>query len=416
MRSAPLLLSACLAATVHAAPDEDALGRASGYPFEHLHPGFSLFTESLKIGAFSHMDEIFPRRIVRAPPQASPLPRGAALPAGFTYPWEGRQLTVDDLLARQRITGLLVLKDGAIVLERYQYQRGGQHRLASFSMAKTVLGLLVGIAQEEGRIDSLDDAAERYAPELRGSAWGPVTVRNLLRMSSGAKWDESVAPGLQSDGARLALESFFQRGSGGARAVNWVKDAVAPQGTRFQYSSGESFALGVVLRGAIGRPLADYLSERLWQPLGAEAEASWLIDRSGMEAGNCCLNATLRDYGRLGMLLANDGQWQGRQLVSREYLLDATDAARQPAHLKPRTATPFFGYGYQTWIYPYRTRTFQARGLFGQELIVQPEAKLVVVITSALQAANTPSAVFVERNYFVGSLLQAFGGRADVYR
>jgi CubicO group peptidase (beta-lactamase class C family) len=118
----------------------------------------------------------------------------------------------------------------------------------------------------------------------------------------------------------------------------------------------------------------------------------------------------------LGLLLASDGEVDGKQIVPREFVLDATDPLRQPDHLKPRKATQFFGYGYQTWLYPYRTRTFQARGLFGQEIVVQPSSHVVVVITSALRTPDMPSDIFVERNYFVGAILKALGGQADVYR
>jgi CubicO group peptidase (beta-lactamase class C family) len=416
-RQAPLpaLILALAAGLASAAPDEEALGKAQGYPVQSNGPAFSMFKEEFKVGTFSHMDKVFWPRMVKAAAVPSALPAGDPLPA-LTYPFEGNNYTVEDFLARQRITGLLVIRDGKVVLERYQYERRPEMRLASFSMAKTVIGLLAGIAVRDGLIASLDDPAEKYARELKGSAWGPVTIRNLLRMSSGVKWSDKVAPGLSSDGARLAVESFYQRGRGGASAVSWVKDSDHAQGTHFNYNSAETFALGVVLRAAIKRDLGDYLAEKIWQPMGAEADATWLIDASGLEAGNCCLNARLRDYGRLGVLLANDGLWNGRELVPREFLLDATDAARQPEYLRPRKASPFFGYGYQAWLYPYRTRTFQARGLFGQELIVQPESKVVIVIASALKSADVPNDIFVERNYFTGAVLKALGGKTDLYR
>lgn len=414
-RSLIALLLACHAAMAMAEMDEQILGKADSYPVQRFGPAFSMFKEEFKIGTFSHMEKVFwPRTISTS--SASALPLHESPPANIAYTYEGQKLTVDDLLARQRITGLLILKDGKIVLERYQYDRTAGHRLASFSMAKTVVALLVGVALREGHIASLDDTAEKYAPDLKGSAWAPVTIRNLLRMSSGAKWNDKVMPGVTTDGAKLAAESFYQRGRGGASAVSWVKDVAYPQGTAFNYNSAETFVLGVVLRGAIKKDLAAYLSEKIWKPMGAESDASWLIDSSGLEAANCCINATLRDYGRLGMLLANDGMWNGRELIPKDFVLDATDSERQPDYLKPRKATPYFGYGYQTWLYPYRTRTFQARGLFGQELIVQPESKIVVVMTAALKTADTPGNISVERNTFLGSLLTVLGGRADLYR
>ena len=261
-----------------------------------------------------------------------------------------------------------------------------------------MVGLLVGIALGEGRIASLEDRATKYAPDLRDTAFANASISDLLRMSSGSRWSDQVVAGQATDIAELTAATYYRRGKGGASSLQRVRDTAAPPGTMFNYSSADTFALGLVLRGAIRGDLAAYAAEKLWQPLGAESAASWLTDSSGAEAAFCCINARLRDYGRLGLLLAHDGEAGGRQVVPREFLLDATDAARQPEYLKPRRATPFFGYGYQIWLYPYRTRTFQARGLFGQELIVQPSSRIVVVMTSALRTPDTPSEIFVERN------------------
>lgn len=404
-----------LSSFAHAAPDEGVLGKDRGYPIQRFGPAFTMFAEEFKVGTFSHMDKVLWPRTIKASPSPSSLVKAQRVP-DISYPFENETFTLDDFMDRQRVTGLLIIKDNSIVVERYQYDRKQDMRLASFSMAKTVAALLVGVAQGEGLITSLDDTAEKYSPDLKNSAWGQITIRNLLRMSSGVKWSDTVSPGLESDGAKLAAQSFYQRGRGGASAVSWVKESVSPQATVFNYNSAETFVLGVVLRAAIKRDLSEYLSEKIWQPIGAESDASWLIDYSGLEAANCCMNATLRDYGRLGILLANDGSWNGKQLVPREFVLDATDAERQPDFLKPRKANQFFGYGYQTWLYPYRTRTFQARGLFGQELIVQPESKVVIVITSVLKNANTTPEIFVERNFFTGAVIKALGGKTDLYR
>ena len=418
MASARALLAVpllALAAHATAAPDEEALGRGDDYPWQALTPGFSLFAERYKVGNFTHMERIFWPRAIAASPRPRALTR-AAEELRVTYPFAGRELTVDDLLARQRIMGLIVLQGDTIVLERYQYGRSERDRFTSFSMAKTVTGLLVGIAQRDGAIASLDDKAREYAPDLAGTAYADASIRDLLRMSSGARWSDRAVPGQVTDIGRLTGDTYYRRGAGGAVALDRVRESVAPPGTTFNYSSAETFALALALRGAIRTDLATYMSERLWKPLGAESAASWLTDASGMEAAYCCINATLRDYARLGLLLAADGEHEGRAVVPREFLLDATDAERQPDHLKPRRASQFFGYGYQAWIYPFRTRTFQARGLFGQELIVQPASKAVIVIVSANASADTPNDVFVERNYFVGAVLKALGGRADVYR
>jgi CubicO group peptidase (beta-lactamase class C family) len=415
IRAFALAVLMSIATSAAAQPDAAELGAGSGYPFAHLDAGFSLFADRYKIGNFTNMERIFwPRRI-----EAAALPRALSSSAQelqVRYPYGGAQYGVDDLLARQRIMGLLVLKGDTIVLERYQYGRGPGDKFASFSMAKTITGLLVGIALREGAIRSLDDRADAYAPDLRGTVYAGASIRTLLRMSSGARWSDRAVPGADTPIARLTGDTYYRRGAGGSAAISEVREVAAPPDTKFNYSSAETFALGLVLRGAVKRDLATFASRALWQPLGAESAASWLTDASGMEAAFCCINATLRDYGRLGLLLAADGEFRGTSVVPRDYLLDATEASRQPEYLKPRRATPFFGYGYQTWIYPFRTRTFQARGLFGQELIVQPDSGVVIVIASALKTGDIPDDIQIERNYFVGAVLKALGGRADVYR
>jgi CubicO group peptidase (beta-lactamase class C family) len=148
--------------------------------------------------------------------------------------------------------------------------------------------------------------------------------------------------------------------------------------------------LGLVLRAATGRRPAEYLQERMWQPIGAEADATWLIDRSGQEATFCCLNAVLRDYARLGLLLAHGGNWRGRQLIPAAWIMDATTVRADQPHLQPRTATPFFGYGYQTWILPGERRMFAFLGVRGQAIYVDPQSRLVMVHTAVRKQSVDP--------------------------
>jgi len=140
-----------------------------------------------------------------------------------------------------------------------------------------------------------------------------------------------------------------------------------------------------VLRAAIGKPITDYLGEKIWQQIGTEADASWIIDGTGQEATFCCFNAVLRDYARLGRLLAHDGAWEGRQLIPRQWLLDATTVQPTEGYLAPRVARPFFGYGYQVWIFPGEQRRFALLGIRGQMILVDPASKLVMVHTAVRQ-------------------------------
>jgi CubicO group peptidase (beta-lactamase class C family) len=164
----------------------------------------------------------------------------------------------------------------------------------------------------------------------------------------------------------------------------------APSGTKFYYASVENQVLGLVLRSAVGRPVADYLQEKIWAPIGAEADATWLIDRSGQEVTFCCINAVLRDYARLGLLLAHDGNWRGRQIIPVAWIEDATRVPPDQPHLRPGTATPSFGYGYQVWILPGERRMFALLGVRGQAIFVDPASRLVMVHTAVRKQARDP--------------------------
>ncbi len=156
----------------------------------------------------------------------------------------------------------------------------------------------------------------------------------------------------------------------------------APPGTQWHYASAETEVLGLVLRAAIGESVAGYLHDRIWGAIGTEADASWAMDGTGQEATFCCFNATLRDYARLGRLLAYDGAWEGRQLIPQQWVLDATTVPPASGYLAPGAATPYFGYGYQVWILPGAQRRFALLGLRGQVILVDPASKLVMVHTA----------------------------------
>jgi CubicO group peptidase (beta-lactamase class C family) len=184
----------------------------------------------------------------------------------------------------------------------------------------------------------------------------------------------------------LARFSIARNAVGNIDALRAFKIREAEQGTRFHYASSETVVLGVLLRAVTGMGLSEYLTKRLWQPMGAEADATWVRTSDGLESALGSFNAILRDYGRLGVLLANDGVIGARRVVPKDYLLDATDAHRQPDAFAPRRATPYFGYGYQFWIFPGEKRRFALLGVYGQAILVDPELKLVMVLTAA--AAN----------------------------
>jgi CubicO group peptidase (beta-lactamase class C family) len=240
--------------------------------------------------------------------------------------------------------------------------------------------MLIGIAISEGRIRSVDDLAAAYVPALADTEYGRTSLRHLLEMSSGVRFVEKYSG--TDDAARLFAETVIQTGAGGVEAVKPYNARYRRAGTLFAYASVETQVLGLVLRSAVGRPVTDYLQEKIWEPMGAEADATWLIDRSGQEATYCCLNAVLRDYARLGLLLAHDGRLGDRQIIPESWLHAATTVPADSWHLKPYAATPYFGYGYQTWIFPGKRRMFALLGLHGQAIFVDPSSRLVMVHTA----------------------------------
>ena len=386
---AVVLLGLALCLPLHAEPDEERLGKPLGYP---LGEAGSWYSNPYRVGSWSALNRvpgILSRNVARAA-TPSPLPQAKDAPA-IHYRYRNIGYTLADYLERQRATSLLILKNGEIVAEHYRYGRREDARFLSFSMAKSVTSLLVGMAQARGHIASLDDPAETYVPALAGSPYGATTVRQLLRMSSGLTFTERYDG--KDDIARLSRATSGARGAGTpAEVLRSITDRHSPAGEKFVYASAETDVLGRVLAGATGRNMAELTQEWLWQPIGAEHDAYWRVSVDGQEQAYGAFNASLRDWGRLGLLLANDGKVQGangaQQILPLDYLLDATDPARQPTAFRPRKATPYFGYGYQFWLFPMRERSFAMQGIHGQTLFVQPASGIVLVMTSAWEQAS----------------------------
>lgn len=376
-----------------AAPDEAAHGAGQGYP---VGDRASWYRPPHLVGSLTAMDRLFPTRRVAASGPVRPLPRADQEPA---WPF------VDDYLDRHPATGLLVLRDGRILFERYRYGRRAEDRFTTFSVAKTVVGLAVGIALAEGRIGSLDDPVDRYDARLADTAWAGVAIRHVLTMSSGVRFDETYDR-TDTDIARLSRAWTRQQGSL-AEALRRHKERHAPPGSEFRYASADTQVLAQVLVAATGRPLADYVGDRLWGPMGAEDDAAWVLDATGMEAGYCCLSARLRDWGRLGQLLLEGGERDGRAVVPADWVRASTTVREADRHLRPRVATPYLGYGHQVWILP-DALGFALLGVRGQAIYVHPSRRLVMVQTAVWPSAREP-ALAAQRDAFWRALVRAAG-------
>lgn len=358
-------------------PDAEAYGASRNYPLGTI---ADRTKQDYMVATFSNFDKLLPAHAVAPPAEPSPLARSCD-GGEWRYEFEGERRTIEQYLARHPTTGLLIARDSAILLERYQYGRRDTDRLLSNSMVKTMVAMLVGIAIKEGKIRSIEDRAQDYVPEMKGSAYGETTLRALLTMSSGIAFSERY------DGTDDAFAfSRDLRRSDLPNAANLLRrysTRAAPPETKFAYAGSQTETLGLVLMAATGKRLADYLSEKIWKPMGAEDEASWTVDGHNQEQAYCCFAARLRDYARFGLLLARNGGG----LIPEAWVIEATSAP-EGSFRAPRVATPFYGYGYQTWIMPAKRRMFAMLGTNGQAIFVDPASKLVLVHTAVRLKPN----------------------------
>jgi CubicO group peptidase (beta-lactamase class C family) len=422
--SLALGLGCCVLSPAAAEPDELNLGKAQGYP---IGDGTQGRNEAYRVGAWSAWDRvpgILTQTVARSS-QAHVLPK-ASQPVDIRYRYRNASYNLDEYLERQRVTGLLILKNGQIVVERYRYGRQDDARFLSFSMAKSVTSLLVGVAHAQGWIKSLDDVAGQYLKELQGSAYGQTRIRDLLRMSSGVTFSERYDGA--DDVSRLS-RAVATGWPATLEVLRQFQDRHSPPGTKFVYASAETEVLGRVLTAATGKTMAELTQQWIWEPLGAEHDAFWCTGKDSQAAAYFCFNASLRDWGRLGVMLAQDGRiggqiggpmggpMGGRQIIPREYLLDATDASRQPSAFRPYQATPYTGYGYQFWLHPFKERTFVMQGVYGQAVYVQPASGLVMVHTAvyAQPSGQQDPQPYTERNALWMGVVDSLGGSSARY-
>jgi CubicO group peptidase (beta-lactamase class C family) len=330
-----------------------------------------------QVVGYREMETLFPSHVIRRGPQVRALPRaGAQIDPKWT--WKGQTYDVASYMAQMRTSGIVVLKDGKIVMERYGLGRGPSERWTSFSVAKSVTSTLVGAAIQDGYIKSLDAPVTDYIPELKGSAYEGVTVRQLLTMTSGVKWSEDYSDP-HSDVAQ-AGQTILEPGVD--PIVSYMRRlprADAP-GAKFAYKTGETDLTGILVANAVHRPLADYLSQKIWRPYGMEQDAVWLDDPAGNQHGGCCISMTLRDYARFGQFMLEGGKAGGASVLPPGWVADAFSE-----HVKFPPGAAEHGYGYFWWLVP---GGYAAEGVFGQEVFIYPEERVVIAINSAWTKAD----------------------------
>jgi CubicO group peptidase (beta-lactamase class C family) len=367
-------LTACLALSLftpfmaNAAPHIDPAEDAAHFgPIEEL----LFWTPEQQVAGYRNMDKLTPVRWVRAGDTPLHLPERPLDLDTLAVPGDGGNMTLGDYFAAQSVAGLLVIKDGAIVYERYGLGNDRATRWISYSVTKSVTSLLVGAAIRDGYIASVDEKVTDYLPRLKGSAYDGARIRDVLQMSSGVAWNETYddpeSDLNQVDWSTLGLYDYLDD----------MPRTAAP-GEKFNYNTAESNLVGNLLRAAIGNNLSTYLEHKIWRAYGMEADAAWnLTEPAGGEFGGCCINATLRDYGRLGLFAMNEGR-----------LPDGTEVL--PAGWMQQSTSPskgYPGYGYFWWLTD--NGAYRASGIFGQGIYIDPAENLVIAMHSARPRAST---------------------------
>lgn len=333
----------------------------------------------LAVTTFRNIHRLFPVRVVQRSPNPRPLPAADRTIADVSFTDRGRRYTLEQYIALNRVAGLLVLADGHIALEVYRFGNTRHTRWMSMSIAKSITSTLVGAALRQGFIHSLDDPVTRYVPALRGSAYEGVSVRDVLMMASGVRWNETYTDPA-SDRRRL-LEAQISQTPGAAMRLMASLPRVAEPGARNNYSTGETQVAGEIVRGATGSALADYLGERIWRRYGMESDATWWLDSpDGAEIGGSGFSATLRDYGRFGLFLLDEGVVGSDTILPPGWVREASAARTLRGGERVE-------YGYLWWpgtsAAAKRDGAFSGAGIFGQWLYVNPAARVVVVVWSA---------------------------------
>jgi len=350
----------------------------------------TLFDEGRIIRNFSHMDEMFlTAPMTRGPGGPAALPNGPqwALPAD-----------VADWIVRRQVTGLVVLRGGAIVHESYYLGTGPEDRRIGWSVAKSMLSALTGVLLAEGAIDSIDDPVTKYAPALAGSAYDGATLRNVLQMASGVRFNEDYLD-FWSDINRMGRTLALGGSMDAFTAARSRRDAAPDE--RMRYVSTDTHVVAMVLRGATGRSLPDLVEEYIVRPMGFESDPFYLTDGEGVAFALGGLNMTTRDYARFGQMIANGGIWQGVRVVPADWIAESTAPSAPTAPGAP-------GYGYQWWIPEgWGEGEFLAQGIYGQFIYVNRPLGVVVAVNSADRGFEEPG---VEEENF--AVLRSIAARA----
>ncbi len=338
---------------------------------------------------YRSIERIFPTRTVARGQTISALLRDEKS-FDVSYSWNGRKFDTARFMSATNVSGLLIVKDSRIILERYGLGRIETDRWTSFSVGKSVTSTLIGAAIKDGYISGLNAQVTAYLPELQHTAYDGVTVGDLITMRSGVKWNEDYTDP-KSD------VSLYAGGSKRADGIDPIEAYMAKlprahkPGTVFHYDTGETNLAGILVARATKKHLADYLSEKIWSKIGTEQDAVWMLDQAGEELGGCCISMTLRDYARFGLFFMHDGVVDGKEVLPSGW-------TRAASSQQVKTGEGDLGYGYFWWIHP--GGTYEAEGIFGQSIFLDPKSDLVIVTNSAWPVADEDKYWIAQDAYF----------------
>lgn len=348
-----------------------------------------------QIQAFRNSERAFATRIIRRGESVQTLAPSPVSLSQLRIQSRGQEYDLYDYISRNRIAGLLILKSGRVCFERYEFGNDSRTRWISMSMAKSVSSALVGVAIQDGFIESVDDPITRYLPELAGSGYDGVSIRNVLQMTSGVRWDDTHTDPKSERRQMLELQIAQKPGA----IVRYVASLprVAEPGTVWNYSTGETHIIGALVRAATGKWVSDYLSEKVWSRCGMDFDATWWLESpQGLEVAGSGISATLRDYARFGLFMMNDGVIDGRRVLPPGWARES-GASREIGGKR-------IDYGYMWWAVPapdgsLADGAFSARGIFGQFIYINPARQIVIAVNSA-RAKPKGAEVVLDNDFF----------------
>ncbi|CAM3687258.1 serine hydrolase domain-containing protein [Parendozoicomonas haliclonae] len=366
----------------------------------------TLFTGEEQYQNFARVKELFPVSTMEAPEQPKTFPTGKKLSLPESFQYDNQTIDTAQFLEESDTGALLILQDGKIRYEDYSLSGGKNVQWLSMSVAKSVTSLALGIAIDEGHIKSIEQPVTEYLPLLKGSAYDGVRIKDILQMSSGAAWNEDYS---NPDSEVLKMGRLMAAGGSLDEFIAEMKPDREP-GTFNQYNSADTQVLGALLAKTTGQSLNDYAAKNIWQPLGMEHPGYWIIDDHGRAMAFGGLNATARDYAKIGELYRHNGNWNGQQIVSSQWVTDSTRA--DAPHLLPGDnplSDYSLGYGYQWWLMDGDEGEYSAIGVYNQFIYVNPSRNLTIVKLSANSDYGTDDTEATAKELATIELFRAIG-------